>query len=92
MESRPSTLQFVVATVILGSLGIFATQGQEPLPTAFQAKKRERNNMKIQKQTNLRTQRALAVDEALDDRAEASMASEELTGWAVHSVGKAIRV
>src|SRR3984957_15508216 len=26
MESRRSTLQFVVATVILGSLGIFATQ------------------------------------------------------------------
>ena len=28
MESRPSTLQFVVATVILGSLGIFATQAR----------------------------------------------------------------
>ena len=28
MESRRSTLQFVVATVILGSLGIFATQAQ----------------------------------------------------------------
>jgi drug/metabolite transporter (DMT)-like permease len=28
MESRPSTLQFVVATVILGSLSIFATQAQ----------------------------------------------------------------
>jgi drug/metabolite transporter (DMT)-like permease len=28
MESRRSTLQFVVATVLLGSLGIFATQAQ----------------------------------------------------------------
>jgi len=28
MESRRSTLQFVVATVILGSLGIFATQAR----------------------------------------------------------------
>src|SRR6202030_982500 len=28
MESRRSTLQFVVATVILGSIGIFATQAQ----------------------------------------------------------------
>jgi drug/metabolite transporter (DMT)-like permease len=28
MESRPSTLQFVVATVILGSLSIFATQAR----------------------------------------------------------------
>ena len=26
MESRPSTLQFVGATVLLGSLGIFAAQ------------------------------------------------------------------
>ena len=76
MESRPSTLQFVVATVILGSLGIFATQGQEPLATAFQAKKRERNNMKIQKQTNLRAQRALAVDEALDESAKALAAPD----------------
>jgi uncharacterized protein YjiS (DUF1127 family) len=76
MESRPSTLRFVVATVILGSLGIFATQGQEPLATAFQAKKRERNSMKMQKQTNLLTQRALAVDEALDERAKALAAAD----------------
>ena len=32
--------------------------------------------MKIQKQTNLLTQRALAVDEALDERAKASAAAD----------------
>src|SRR6201982_174216 len=33
MDSRRSTLQFVVATVILGSLGIFATQAQRDART-----------------------------------------------------------
>jgi hypothetical protein len=37
-------------------------RGRESLATVFQAKKIERNSMKIQKQTNLVTQRALAVD------------------------------
>ena len=32
--------------------------------------------MKVQKQTNLLTQRALAVDEALDERAKASAAAD----------------
>jgi hypothetical protein len=35
MESRRSTLQFVVATVSLGSLGIFATQARLDARTIF---------------------------------------------------------
>ena len=42
----------------------------------FSGQAKRKNSMKIQKQTNLRTQRALAVDEALDESAKALAAPD----------------